>query len=148
MTIHVKSYQHYYRIAYSLYITPCKTMTLKADLCCIANIDWCSSIVFCISSSCYLGKSQDGQYLRPSDPAYEQVLDSLAMISRHTPVPLLEALLRWRERWAKSPFFFPWFSYVANTVHVAYFYFVYNQRTRMTFDLSPSSFFELLSQWT
>lgn len=106
MTIHVKSYQHYYRIAYSLYITPCKTMTLRADLCCIANIDWCSSIVFCISSSCYLGKSQDGQYLRPSDPAYEQVLDSLAMISRHTPVPLLEALLRWRERWAKSPFFF------------------------------------------
>lgn len=39
MTIHVKSYQHYYRIAYSLYITPCKTMTLKAGLCCIANID-------------------------------------------------------------------------------------------------------------
>ena len=43
---------------------------------------------------------QDGQYLRPSDPAYEQVLDSLAMVARHTPVPLLEALLRWRERWA------------------------------------------------
>lgn len=41
---------------------------------------------------------QDGQYLRPSDPAYEQVLDSLAMVARHTPVPLLEALLRWRER--------------------------------------------------
>uniref|UniRef100_M1CEJ2 BRASSINOSTEROID INSENSITIVE 1-associated receptor kinase 1 n=1 Tax=Solanum tuberosum TaxID=4113 RepID=M1CEJ2_SOLTU len=39
----------------------------------------------------------DGQYLRPSDPAYEQVLDSLAMVARHTPVPLLEALLRWRE---------------------------------------------------
>lgn len=42
---------------------------------------------------------QDGQYLRPSDPAYEQVLDSLAMIARHTPGPLLEALLRWRERY-------------------------------------------------
>jgi len=42
---------------------------------------------------------QDGQYLRPSDPAYEQVLDSLAMVARHTPVPLLEALLRWRERY-------------------------------------------------
>ncbi|CAN1839161.1 Protein furry homolog-like [Linum perenne] len=39
--------------------------------------------------------------LRPSDPAYEQVLDSLAMIARHTPVPLLEALLRWRE--SESP---------------------------------------------
>ena len=39
---------------------------------------------------------QDGQYLRPSDPAYDQVLDSLAMVARHTPVPLLEALLRWR----------------------------------------------------
>ncbi|CAL5372699.1 unnamed protein product [Camellia sinensis] len=39
----------------------------------------------------------DGQYLRPSDPAYEQVLDSLAMVARHTPVPLLEALLTWRE---------------------------------------------------
>ncbi|KAG5614817.1 hypothetical protein H5410_014641 [Solanum commersonii] len=43
-------------------------------------------------------QAQDGQYLRPSDPAYEQVLDSLAMIARHTPGPLLEALLRWRER--------------------------------------------------
>lgn len=52
----------------------------------------------------YLGNSQDGQYLRPSDPAYEQVLDSLAMIARHTPVPLLEALLRWRERWVESPY--------------------------------------------
>lgn len=41
---------------------------------------------------------QDGQYLSPSDPAYDQVLDSLAMVARHTPVPLLEALLRWRER--------------------------------------------------
>ncbi|GAA0146188.1 scaffold/adaptor protein [Lithospermum erythrorhizon] len=41
----------------------------------------------------------DGQYLRPSDPAYEQVLDSLAMVARHTPVPLLEALLRWRDRY-------------------------------------------------
>ncbi|KAL3636527.1 hypothetical protein CASFOL_018826 [Castilleja foliolosa] len=40
---------------------------------------------------------QDGQYLRPSDPAYEQVLDSLAMVARHTPVPLLKALLHWRE---------------------------------------------------
>ena len=45
-----------------------------------------------------MGNLQDGQYLRPSDPAYEQVLDSLAMVARHTPVPLLEALLRWRER--------------------------------------------------
>ncbi|XP_042060200.1 uncharacterized protein LOC121804639 [Salvia splendens] len=44
---------------------------------------------------------QDGQYLRPSDPAYEQVLDSLAMVARHNPVPLLEALLRWRE--SESP---------------------------------------------
>ncbi|XP_051117296.1 uncharacterized protein LOC127242007 isoform X1 [Andrographis paniculata] len=44
---------------------------------------------------------QDGQYLRPSDPAYEQVLDSLAMVARHTPVPLLEALSRWRE--SESP---------------------------------------------
>ncbi|KAL8546139.1 hypothetical protein ACS0TY_006023 [Phlomoides rotata] len=44
---------------------------------------------------------QDGQYLRPSDPAYEQVLDSLAMVARHTPIPLLEALLRWRE--SESP---------------------------------------------
>ncbi|PHU19635.1 hypothetical protein BC332_10786 [Capsicum chinense] len=43
-------------------------------------------------------QAQDGQYHRPSDPAYEQVLDSLAMIARHTPIPLLEALLRWRER--------------------------------------------------
>jgi hypothetical protein len=42
---------------------------------------------------------QDGQYLRPSDPSYEQVLDSLAMVARHTPLPLLEALLRWRERY-------------------------------------------------
>ncbi|KAM0835403.1 hypothetical protein ACQ4PT_062965 [Festuca glaucescens] len=40
----------------------------------------------------------DGQYLRPSDPSYEQVLDSLAMVARHTPLPLLDALLRWRER--------------------------------------------------
>ncbi|KAF2316989.1 hypothetical protein GH714_009819 [Hevea brasiliensis] len=47
-------------------------------------------------------QAQDGQYLRPSDPAYEQVLDSLAMVARHTPVPLLEALLRWR-RGSESP---------------------------------------------
>ncbi|XP_058098054.1 uncharacterized protein LOC131243018 isoform X2 [Magnolia sinica] len=47
-------------------------------------------------------QAQDGQYLRPSDPAYEQVLDSLAMVARHTPVPLLEALLRWRESTAGS----------------------------------------------
>ncbi|KAM3306018.1 protein furry like isoform X1 [Capsicum chacoense] len=46
-------------------------------------------------------QAQDGQYHRPSDPAYEQVLDSLAMIARHTPIPLLEALLRWRE--SESP---------------------------------------------
>jgi hypothetical protein len=43
-------------------------------------------------------QAQDGQYLRASDPAYEQVLDSLAMVAHHTPVPLLEALLKWRER--------------------------------------------------
>ncbi|PKA53442.1 hypothetical protein AXF42_Ash012384 [Apostasia shenzhenica] len=49
----------------------------------------------------FLISIQDGQYLRPSDPAYEQVLDSLAMVARHTPVPLLEALLRWRE--SESP---------------------------------------------
>ncbi|XP_068646926.1 uncharacterized protein [Aristolochia californica] len=42
-------------------------------------------------------QAQDG----PSDPAYEQVLDSLAMVARHTPVPLLEALLKWRE--SESP---------------------------------------------
>lgn len=49
---------------------------------------------------------QNGKYLRPSDPAYEQVLDSLAMIARHTPVPLIEALLKWRERCvALIPFF-------------------------------------------
>jgi hypothetical protein len=41
-----------------------------------------------------MGKMLDG----PSNPSYEQVLDSLAMIARHTPVPLLEALLKWRER--------------------------------------------------
>ncbi|KAM3252937.1 hypothetical protein P3L10_007007 [Capsicum annuum] len=46
-------------------------------------------------------QAQNGQYLRPSDPAYEQVLDSLAMVARQTPVPLLEALLRWRE--SESP---------------------------------------------
>lgn len=46
-------------------------------------------------------QAQDGQYLRPSDPAYEQVLDSLAMVAKHTPVPLLEALLKWRE--SESP---------------------------------------------
>ncbi|KAI3888315.1 hypothetical protein MKX03_035856 [Papaver bracteatum] len=46
-------------------------------------------------------QAQDGQYLRPSDPAYEQVLDSLAMVAQHTPVPLLEALLKWRE--SESP---------------------------------------------
>ncbi|KAL4318706.1 hypothetical protein GQ457_18G021950 [Hibiscus cannabinus] len=46
-------------------------------------------------------QAQDGQYLRPSDPAYEQVLDSLAMVAQHTPIPLLEALLRWRE--SESP---------------------------------------------
>ncbi|KAK9110935.1 hypothetical protein Scep_018454 [Stephania cephalantha] len=46
-------------------------------------------------------QAQDGQFLRPSDPAYEQVLDSLAMVARHTPVPLLEALLKWRE--SESP---------------------------------------------
>ncbi|XP_021751273.1 uncharacterized protein LOC110716898 [Chenopodium quinoa] len=46
-------------------------------------------------------QAQDGQYLSPSDPAYDQVLDSLAMVARHTPVPLLEALLRWRE--SESP---------------------------------------------
>ena len=54
----------------------------------------------------HIGNLQDGQYLRPSDPAYEQVLDSLAMVARHTPVPLLEALLKWRERSAISFIFF------------------------------------------
>ncbi|XP_045086168.1 uncharacterized protein [Aegilops tauschii subsp. strangulata] len=48
-----------------------------------------------------IAQAQDGQYLRPSDPSYEQVLDSLAMVARHTPLPLLEALLRWRE--SESP---------------------------------------------
>ncbi|GAB2280029.1 hypothetical protein Dimus_014667 [Dionaea muscipula] len=42
-------------------------------------------------------QAQDGQYLSPSDPAYDQVLDSLAMVARHTPNPLMEALLKWRE---------------------------------------------------
>ncbi|GAB4840336.1 hypothetical protein Ancab_021103 [Ancistrocladus abbreviatus] len=46
-------------------------------------------------------QAQDGQYLCPSDPAYDQVLDSLAMVARHTPAPLLEALLRWRD--SESP---------------------------------------------
>ncbi|XP_078160934.1 ARM repeat superfamily protein isoform X3 [Carex rostrata] len=46
-------------------------------------------------------QAQDLLYLRTSDPSYEQVLDSLAMVARHTPVPLLEALLRWRE--SESP---------------------------------------------
>jgi len=46
-------------------------------------------------------QAQDGQYLRASDPAYEQVLDSLAMVARHTPVQLLEALSKWRE--SESP---------------------------------------------
>ncbi|XP_024526381.1 cell morphogenesis protein PAG1 isoform X1 [Selaginella moellendorffii] len=46
-------------------------------------------------------QAQDGQYLRASDAAYEQVLDSLAMVARHTPIPLLEALLKWRE--SESP---------------------------------------------
>uniref|UniRef100_A0A6N2L505 Uncharacterized protein n=1 Tax=Salix viminalis TaxID=40686 RepID=A0A6N2L505_SALVM len=32
------------------------------------------------------------------DNSWMLVLDSLAMIARHTPVPLLEALLKWRER--------------------------------------------------
>ncbi|KAI5056545.1 hypothetical protein GOP47_0028363 [Adiantum capillus-veneris] len=39
----------------------------------------------------------DGQYLRASEPAYEQVLDSLAMAAHYTPMPLLEALCKWRE---------------------------------------------------
>ncbi|KAF5769782.1 putative Cell morphogenesis protein [Helianthus annuus] len=39
----------------------------------------------------------DGHYHRPLDPAYEQVLDSLALVARHMPVSLLEALLRWRD---------------------------------------------------
>lgn len=42
-------------------------------------------------------QAQDGQYLRASEPAYEQVLDSLAMAAHFTPVPLLEALSKWRE---------------------------------------------------
>lgn len=35
------------------------------------------------------------------DNSWMLVLDSLAMIARHTPVPLLEALLKWRE--SESP---------------------------------------------
>ncbi|GAB4828880.1 hypothetical protein Ancab_018540 [Ancistrocladus abbreviatus] len=46
-------------------------------------------------------QAQDGQYLSPSDPAYDQVLDSLAMVACHTPVPLLETLSRWRD--SESP---------------------------------------------
>ncbi|GMH01923.1 hypothetical protein Nepgr_003762 [Nepenthes gracilis] len=46
-------------------------------------------------------QAQDGQYLSPFDPAYDQVLDSLAMVARHTPAPLLDALLKWRE--SESP---------------------------------------------
>lgn len=46
-------------------------------------------------------QAQDGQHLRASDPAYEQVLDSLAMAAHYTPVPLLEALSKWRE--SESP---------------------------------------------
>ncbi|XP_052624495.1 uncharacterized protein LOC111876656 isoform X2 [Lactuca sativa] len=46
-------------------------------------------------------QAHDGRYLRPSDPAYEQVLDSLALVARHMPIPLLEALLRWRD--SESP---------------------------------------------
>ncbi|KAI3721956.1 hypothetical protein L2E82_32976 [Cichorium intybus] len=42
-------------------------------------------------------QAHDGRYLRSSDPAYEQVLDSLALVARHMPIPLLEALLRWRD---------------------------------------------------
>ncbi|KAL4577336.1 hypothetical protein LXL04_013444 [Taraxacum kok-saghyz] len=42
-------------------------------------------------------QAHDGRYFRPLDPAYEQVLDSLALVAQHMPVPLLEALLRWRE---------------------------------------------------
>lgn len=42
-------------------------------------------------------QAQDGQYLRASEPAYEQVLDSLAMAAHYTPMPLLEALCKWRE---------------------------------------------------
>ncbi|GKA17859.1 furry homolog-like protein [Tanacetum coccineum] len=39
----------------------------------------------------------DGQFVRPSDSAYDQVLESLALVARHMPVPLLEGLLRWRD---------------------------------------------------
>ncbi|KMZ69916.1 hypothetical protein ZOSMA_202G00020 [Zostera marina] len=46
-------------------------------------------------------QAQDGQCLRPSDPAYEQVLDSLSMVAQHTPAPLLEALIHWRD--SESP---------------------------------------------
>ncbi|KAF3650550.1 putative kanadaptin-like [Capsicum annuum] len=44
---------------------------------------------------------QEGRYLRPSNPAFEQVLASLAMVAHHSPVPLLVAFLRWRE--SESP---------------------------------------------
>ncbi|KAG6553135.1 hypothetical protein Mapa_005194 [Marchantia paleacea] len=48
-------------------------------------------------------QAQDGQYLRASDPVYEQVLDSLAMVAHHTPRPLMEALLKWRESESPKP---------------------------------------------
>ncbi|KAL3692961.1 hypothetical protein R1sor_006612 [Riccia sorocarpa] len=48
-------------------------------------------------------QAQDWQYLRASDPMYEQVLDSLAMVAHHTPKPLLEALLKWRESESPKP---------------------------------------------
>ncbi|XP_071708369.1 uncharacterized protein [Rutidosis leptorrhynchoides] len=51
-----------------------------------------------LSHACLVAYTEkDGQYFRPSDPAYDQVLDSLALMARHMPVPLLDALLRWRD---------------------------------------------------
>ena len=43
-------------------------------------------------------QASDGQYLRLADPAYDQVLDSLAMVAAHTPQPLIKALIIWRQR--------------------------------------------------
>lgn len=80
-----------------------------------------------------MGNLQDGQYLRPSDPAYEQVLDSLAMVARHTPVPLLEALLRWRERWAFPTPLLIMFSYFSINSYFVCMYHVLSFR-----NLSPT----------
>ena len=48
-------------------------------------------------------QASDGQYLRLADPAYDQVLDSLAMVAAHTPQPLIKALSKWRQRYGAIP---------------------------------------------